>query len=117
MADDPQSNSTDSELLKVPQAHTGTRARNNLPAQPTPLIGRTREVAAAASLLRRADTRLLTLIGPGGAGKTRLGLQLGEELQADFEDGVVFVALAPVSDPSLVAAAIAQTLDIHEAGG
>jgi predicted ATPase/DNA-binding CsgD family transcriptional regulator len=118
MADEAQPNQTDGDLLADPiQTHTTAQVRNNLPAQPTPLIGRTREIAAATALLRRADTRLLTLIGSGGAGKTRLGLQVAEVLQADFADGVVFVALAPVSDPSLVAAAIAQTLDIQESGG
>jgi predicted ATPase/DNA-binding CsgD family transcriptional regulator len=118
MTNDIQLNQTDADLLaRASQGRAAARARSNLPAQPTPLIGRAREIAAATALLRRADTRLLTLIGPGGAGKTRLGLQVAEELQADFADGVVFVALAPVGDPSLVAAAIAQTLGIRESGG
>jgi predicted ATPase/class 3 adenylate cyclase/DNA-binding NarL/FixJ family response regulator len=89
----------------------------NLPAQPTALIGREQEVAAACAMLRKSDVRLLTLIGPGGTGKTRLGLQIAAELLDDFVDGVYFVALAPISDPALVISAIAATLGVKEAGG
>jgi predicted ATPase/DNA-binding CsgD family transcriptional regulator len=118
MTDDTQLNQARGGLtVGALQAHAAVQARNNLPAQPTPLIGRVREVAAATALLHHPDTRLLTLTGPGGAGKTRLGLQVAKELQADFADGVVFVALAPVGAPNLVAAAIAQTLGIHESAG
>ncbi|HEX6483588.1 MAG TPA: adenylate/guanylate cyclase domain-containing protein, partial [Ktedonobacteraceae bacterium] len=60
----------------------------NLPVQPTPLIGREREVAAVQQLLLREDVRLLTLTGPGGSGKTRLGLQVAAELSDHFTDGI-----------------------------
>jgi predicted ATPase len=89
----------------------------NLPAQPTVLIGREQEIAAACGTLRRPDVRLLTLSGPGGTGKTRLALQVAAELLDDFEDGVYFVMLAPIRDPVLVLSAIVQTLGIRESSG
>ncbi len=68
---------------------------NNLPVQLTPLIGREKEVSAVQNLLQREDVRLVTLTGPGGTGKTRLGLQVAAELSDLFTDGVFFVNLAP----------------------
>src|SRR5207302_9346184 len=87
----------------------------HLPAQLTSLIGREQEVAAACALLRRPGVRLVTLTGTGGVGKTRLSLQVATDLLDDFADGVCFVPLAPVSDPELVVATIAQALGIKEA--
>src|SRR5215467_11263619 len=89
---------------------------NNLPIQPTSLIGREKEVALVQDLLRREDVRLLTLTGPGGIGKTRLGLQVAAEVSERFVDGVYFVNLAPLSDPALVIPTIAQTLELKEIG-
>ena len=90
---------------------------NNLPIQPTPLLGREREVAEIADLLRHADVRLLTLTGTGGTGKTRLALQSAAELIDEFEDGVFLVALAPISDPELVASTVAGALSVSESAG
>jgi predicted ATPase len=87
-----------------------------LPVQPTPLIGREKEVALVQDLLRREEVQLLTLTGPGGTGKTRLGLQVAAELSEGFADGVFFVNLAPIREPEFVMAAIAETLDIKEMG-
>src|SRR6266566_400703 len=90
---------------------------NNLPVQPTPLIGREKEVAIVGQLLRREDVRLVTLTGPGGTGKTRLALQVAAELSDLFTDGIYLVDLAPISDPALVIPTITQTLGIREVGG
>ena len=95
--------------LKTLDAHP-----NNLPIQPTPFIGREKEVAAVTRLLTRPDVRLVTLSGPGGVGKTRLALHVAAELADDFIDGVFIVALAPVNDPAQVVPAMAQTLGISE---
>src|SRR5215467_6252558 len=87
---------------------------NNLPIQLTSFIGREKDVAQVAHLLLRDGVRLLTLTGPGGIGKTRLGLQVAAELSEQFADGVFFVNLAPISDPALVLPTIAQTLGVQE---
>ncbi len=89
---------------------------NNLPTQATPLIGREREVADICEVLRGKDVRLLTLTGPGGTGKTRLGLQAAAELLDEFGDGVFFVPLATITDPDLVIPAISRALDTRETG-
>src|SRR5258708_7602191 len=90
---------------------------DSLPVQPTPLIGREQEVVITGQLLRREDVRLVTLTGPGGTGKTRLGIQVAAGLSDVFADGVYFVSLAPISDPMLVLPAIAKTLGIRDGVG
>lgn len=90
--------------------------RHNLPTQPTLLVGREHEVAAAVELLRRPEVRLLTLTGPGGTGKTRLSLQVAAELIDDFGDGVWFIPIANVFHPNLVITTIARTLGVVESG-
>ncbi|SRR6266487_3715531 len=87
---------------------------NNLPVQPTPLIGRGREMITIEQLLRREDVHLVTLIGPGGIGKTRLALQVAADLSDLFSDGIYFVDLAPVSDSMLVIPSVAQVLGLRE---
>lgn len=93
------------------------RHPNNLPIQPTPLIGREQEVAAVGHLLLTEEVHLVTLTGPGGVGKTRLGLQVAAEFASGFADGVFFVNLAPVRDSTLVMPTIAQMLGIQEVAG
>ena len=103
----------DNDLLS-PLSQEGKRAAfwHNLPAQLTSLIGREHAVAAVCTLLQRADVRLVTLTGPGGIGKTRLGLQVAAELGESFGDGICFVSLAPLSNPTLVPLTIARTLGL-----
>lgn len=84
-----------------------------LPVPPTPLFGREDDAARAADLLRAGHGRLLTLLGPPGVGKSRLALEIAARVGATFADGVAFVALAPVSDHTLVVATIAQALRVR----
>jgi predicted ATPase/class 3 adenylate cyclase len=88
---------------------------NNLAPQLTSFIGRERELAAALDLF--ASTRLLTLVGAGGIGKTRLSLELAEHLLDQFPDGVWVVELAPLTDPQLVTHALATALGVKEQAG
>lgn len=93
------------------------RYRHNLPSQATALIGREDELEVVASTLRDPSTRLLTLTGPGGIGKTRLALQAASALLDEFADGVWFVGLAPITDPGLVLPTIAYILGVREQSG
>ena len=88
---------------------------NNLPIQLTSFIGRENEIAEVRHLL--AKTRLLTLTGPGGTGKTRLSLQVAAEVLDTFPDGVWLVELAPLSDPALVPQAVASIWNVREQPG
>ena len=92
-------------------------ARHNLPAQPTPLLGRQAELGRVTALLADPVCRLLTLVGPGGIGKTRLALQVAQELVDDFADGVFFVSLASIHGPDLVAQAIVDALKVEVGPG
>ena len=88
---------------------------NNLPTQTTRFIGRQREVAAVRDLA--SAQRLLTLSGTGGAGKTRLALQVAADLVDSFKDGVWLVEMGPVADPALVPQAVASVLSVREEPG
>jgi predicted ATPase/DNA-binding XRE family transcriptional regulator len=96
-------------LRGAPSSH-----RSNLPFPATSLIGREQEVADVREYILRADIRLVTLKGPPGIGKTRLGLESAHTISDEFFDGVFFVPLAPLDDPSLLARTIIQSLGYVE---
>lgn len=112
-----------------PPLRTGANRRLTVPLPPTPLLGREAEMAAARRFLGFASdgsaathggasvVRLLTLTGPGGAGKTRLAIELAHDLADAFADGVTFVSLASMVDPAFVAPEIAVALGIRDPGG
>jgi predicted ATPase/transcriptional regulator with XRE-family HTH domain len=87
-----------------------------LPCPETSFVGRQKEIVQASRLLQRPDTRLVTLLGTGGVGKTRLGLQIASRLFEHFRDGVCFVALESIHDPDLVIATLARALGIPASG-
>jgi predicted ATPase/class 3 adenylate cyclase len=87
-----------------------------LPIPTSSLVGRQLEVAALAGKLREAEVRLLTLIGPGGVGKTRLAIEAASAAGSAFPGGIAFVGLASVEDPELMMPAVAQALDVPETG-
>ncbi|MCC6453246.1 MAG: tetratricopeptide repeat protein [Acidobacteria bacterium] len=89
---------------------------NNLSEDISPLVGREKEIAGIERLLSLDNTRLLTLTGVGGTGKTRLAQAVAWRMLLNFPDGVFFVNLAPITDHKLVAPAIAQTLGVQESG-
>jgi class 3 adenylate cyclase len=88
---------------------------HNLPAPPTPLIGRESDVAAVLQAFREG-TRLVSITGPGGTGKTRLALETAAELMDDYPDGVWFLDLSGLHDPDLLLPQIAATLGVRESG-
>ena len=92
------------------------KIKNNLPVQPTPFIGRTKQLAAIKEIFMDPQTRLVTLIGPGGTGKTRLSLQVAQELLDHFPNGVYFVPLADDTDASQFISRVAQQLEVREGG-
>ncbi|MDQ2952519.1 MAG: adenylate/guanylate cyclase domain-containing protein, partial [Chloroflexota bacterium] len=100
---------------RFPPLHSRPEYRTNLPILLTSFVGRERELAELRTLLHAS--RLLTLTGTGGAGKTRLAKRLANEVAGEMPAGVWFVELAPVSDPRLVARTVASALDVEEQQG
>ena len=100
----------------VLSSRAGVATTGGRPLELASFVGREREISELEELLAD-DTRLLTLTGPGGSGKTRLALEVAAQIVEQFEDGVWWVELAPISDPDLVPQAVAQVLNVHEAYG
>ena len=89
------------------------KTRHNLPASATSFVGRQEEIAAVCALFSKEDQRLVTIIGPGGMGKTRLALEIGTQMLAEYLDGLFFVDLSSVADPEEIAGAIATAMSYH----
>ena len=96
---------------------SASQTPHNLPVQPVPFIGRVEELAEIARLLATPDCRLLTLVGPGGIGKTYLAVKAAAEQLSRFPDGVYFVSLAPLSSPEDIVSALAQAMSLPFAEG
>ena len=100
----------DNLRVSSPQSPISNLQPPSLPTPATPFLGRAAELADITSKLRQPDCRLLTLLGPGGMGKTRLAVEAARSVQSDFADGVLFVNLTAVTDPAQFPHTIAQTL-------
>ena len=101
----------------VDEAHKPSKRTAQLPIPPTSFIGWAGETERVKNLLQTPDVRLVSLIGPGGAGKTRLALQVASQMSDHFEHGISFVPLAAIQEAHLVGAAIAQALGLKEEKG
>jgi predicted ATPase/DNA-binding CsgD family transcriptional regulator len=108
--------SSAANAVASPSGESDARYSSRFPTPATRLIGRESEVAAARARLLLPEVRLLTFTGPGGTGKTRLAIEVAASLAVTFADGVHFVDLSPIRDPTLVHAAIAHALGIRDAG-
>ncbi len=97
-------------------AEPGRAPATELPEEPGPIIGRERELELLPGLLG-PDNRVLTLVGPGGVGKTRLALSVARRVADHYADGVIWVELAPLTDHTLVLSSVGRAIGLHDAGG
>ena len=102
--------------VAVSAPHLGAAASGSMPAAATPIVGRDALLADALTLLRRPAVRLVTFTGPGGAGKTRLAVEVGARLRGEIDGGVWFVPLGAVGDPGAAPAAVRQALGLPDVG-
>ena len=102
---------------EFPPIKTLNNLPNNLQPQPDILVGREQELETVQRLIRKPDVRLVTFIGPGGTGKTRLSLQVGANLLSEFKDGVYFIDLSSTRNPNQALAEISKSLNLQEVGG
>jgi predicted ATPase len=103
--------------LPSPRAIPQPASRLGLPVPATSFLGRARELAEVTALLRSGDTRLLTLTGAGGSGKTRLALRVAEAVRTDYGDGSWFVGFGDITDPELITLTICEALGLTEPPG
>ena len=99
------------------QVAAASNGRASLPVVFTTFVGRDLETQSLTQRIRQPSTRLLTLTGPGGSGKTRLALQVAAQLFAEFRDGIFLVDLSSLGDSTLVPSAMGSVLGIREASG
>jgi predicted ATPase/DNA-binding XRE family transcriptional regulator len=103
-------------IASIPSRGGRTAAASSLPVPPTPLIGREQDVRSIEARFRQRETRLVTLTGPGGVGKTRVAIEVASRLRGAFPDGVAFVDLASLRGAHLVLPTIAQSLGLRQTG-
>ena len=103
---------TMARLISASKGDASTASKISLPVLSTPLIGRQQEVDELNKLLRDPQCRMLTLVGPGGIGKTRLSIEIASQTQNDFADGVYFISFAPVNSSRLIVPVIADSIGL-----
>ena len=103
-------------IASVPAREERIAAASTLPIPPTPIVGRERDIRSIEAKFRQRETRLVTLVGPGGVGKTRLAIEVASRLPEAYTDGITFVDLAPLRGAHLVLPTIAQSLGLRQTG-